>query len=179
MSKWIAIESDTTNDLAQIGFDHTYTSGGVSEYCRVRAIGTGIPVLYDCTGQPAGETVYFPIQLNDDGVYDIEDCGTGGNFNNCTSENAGQAAFGSAAGAASTEANYGCSLELLGVNYDAVDYGNDNWGLVGNNGSGWVAKSWTPIGPISLKTGAAGCQSDYDISISGDGEATWDTRNSS
>ncbi len=141
----------------------------MSQWRRFWAIGTGVPEDYDCSGQKDNESVYFLIQENLAGKYGINDCGTGGDFSNCTLKNNGQAAFTNANALATEETDYACTEEILGINYSPVQFGNSNWGLVGNDFTGWDVRNWT--------TFPAGCSSDYDISSSGDKIATWDTRN--
>lgn len=175
VTEYIGIENSAATRIAQIGFQHHFTSGGVVENCRFWATGTGTPTFYDCTGQTDHETVYFMIDTDVDQNYSIGDCGTDGDFDNCTQKSDSQAVFTSAFDLSSSEANYACTEQILGSNPDPVTFGNNNWGLVGQNGSGWVGKTWSAVGPDD-SNGNAACTSDYKIGISSDIVQMWDSR---
>jgi hypothetical protein len=116
--------------------------------------------------------VYFLVQVynsGEDEFYEIDDCGTEGDFNSCTQENASQPAFSEAGAEGIEETDYSCVTQLLGESGDEVYFGNSNWGIVGNDGSGWDVRSWDKTTPY--------CDSDYDVSISGDIAKMWDSRN--
>jgi len=168
---WIGIESSNNTEIAQIGWEHTFGSDG-SEYCRFWAIDGGEnPTSYDCTGQMNKVYVYFRIQVDVDQTYQIDDCGTEGDFNDCTQENANESVFSSAYDVSSSEALYACTTEILGDNADPVNFGTSSWGQVGEDGSGWDDRSWTT--PVST------CGSDYDIYINGHVVSMWDSRETS
>jgi hypothetical protein len=175
-SDWIALTQNTGAGITQIGWDHHWNSGGGVEYCRFWAIGTGHPNFYDCTDSDE-TTVYFRIQTYNDGGtlrYDVDDCGTAGDFNDshCTQKSGSQAAYVNGATAfADQEVDHPCVSFMLGSMAITVNYGNDNFGLVGNDGSGWVVKNWTGF--------VDSCTNDYKKSISGDIIETWDSRNTS
>ncbi len=170
---WIGIIDVGGSDVAQIGLSKIWVSGNRA-YCRFWANGTGNGHFYDCTGMPGGTTVYFLVQVynsGEDELYDIEDCGTGGDFSSCTVENATQPSFSVAAAEGIEESNYGCVTQVLGESGGEVKFGNDSWGLVGDDGSGWDKRSWVSSG--------TGCSNDYKVSISGDITKMWDSRNTS
>ncbi len=121
-----------------------------------------------------GTTVYFLINVYADGTtdrYGIEDCGTKGDFSSCVQKDGSQAIFPVASGEGIEETNYGCTTQVLGSNPDPVDFGNNNWGMVANDGSSWDVRKWVGSG--------TGCGSDYKYVISGDIVDMWDSRNTS
>jgi hypothetical protein len=177
ISEWIAINNTAGTKIAQIGFIHTFNDQDVSEYCRFWGTGSGSNVtLYDCTGQADHEYVYFLIQVDVDQNYAIEDCGAAGDFDNCVTEDDSEAVFSSAFAESASEADYACTEEMLGSNPDPVNFGNDSWGQVGENGEGWVVKNWSANGPYNDSNGNSDCTSDYEIGISGDIVTMWDSR---
>jgi hypothetical protein len=116
------------------------------------------------------ETVYFLIQPTTHGTYELEDCGTGGGFQNCNTEDMAQALFTSAFGAGLAEAIYACVSQIMGGgSIGPTLFGNSSWGMVGDGDRGWVLKNWS--------VHAEGCSSNYKLSISGDEVQTSDTRN--
>jgi hypothetical protein len=179
MAVWIAIEQGTFNGnatgITQAGWIHERNGNGTaSEDCRFWAIGIGVSNAYDCTDSD-NTTVYFRIDTysapGGDLFYNVDDCGTAGNFDNCTNKSASQDAYSSAFASPTSEVVHPCQSVMLGSPGDTVDYGNDNWGVVGNNGSGWDIRSWTAFNQ--------GCTADYKMNLSGDQMQTWDTRNTS
>lgn len=174
-SPWIALEQVQGSGITQIGFDHDWNAQGGEHYCRFWAIGTGIPHDYDCSGTADGKYVFFRIQTystpGGNLLYSVDDCGTGGNFDNCTEESGNQAAYiNNAFAEAGQEVDHPCVSQMLGSNPDPMNFGNSNWGTVGNNG-GWNIKSWSGF--------VNSCSSDYKHSISGDIITIWDSRNTS
>jgi hypothetical protein len=149
-SPWIAVEQIVGAGITQIGFDHDWNSMGNEHYCRFWAIGHGAPHDYDCGGTADGVTVYFEINTystGDNDYYSVEDCGTEGDFSDCTQENGSQLAYvnDNDVAVASEETNHSCASQILGSNADPVTYGNDSWGTVGNDGSSWDGRSWSSL----------------------------------
>ncbi|HEY7146098.1 MAG TPA: hypothetical protein VH637_17810 [Streptosporangiaceae bacterium] len=169
---WIGIGQMHGDHLAQIGFDHHYNKDGNPIFCRFWAIGTGFPHYYNCKQIADDTSIFFKIesfQAGTSSLYKIQDCGTGGDFSNCTTENATQAAFGSARGETVSETDHGCASFMLGATSDKVIFGNSNWRLVGNNGATWGPRAWDLISPR--------CSSDYSAASTSNGIDTWDPRN--
>jgi hypothetical protein len=172
---WIAIYQNDGDHIVQIGFDHDWNSSGAEHYCRFWANGTGNPHDYDCSGTSDGTTVFFRIEryLKSGGgmFYRIDDCGTEGDFNNCTREDGNQGAFTVSASAGGLqETDHPCASQMLGSNAHRTTFGNSSWGTVGEDGSGWDVHSWSDFT-------SSGCSTDYKESISSDIIDTWDSRN--
>jgi hypothetical protein len=178
---WIAIQDQNSQGITQIGYDRHFNSDGSTSHCRFWAIGTGAPHYYDCDDSN-GTFVYFRIVqylIGANPFYMVEDCGTasGGFNNNCTTENATQAAYAAPQGAVFSETDYGdslsgCPTQMLGDNTNPVLYGNSSWDLNGKNSSGWATRGWVFNGPF-------GCSGDYKGETTFDGVGTWDSRNTS
>ncbi len=60
-ANWIAIVSQKTGGITQIGFDHDYNSQGESVWCRFWAIGTGVAHDYKCGVDANNTFVYFRV----------------------------------------------------------------------------------------------------------------------
>jgi hypothetical protein len=181
ITAWIGIQDQHSNGITQIGYDRHFNSSGTAEHCRFWAIGTGSPHYYDCETDANDTFVFFRIEqyrANDGQLYyNVEDCGTEGDFNNCTIKSGTQPVYLAPQGSVASEVNYGdvqdgCPEQMLGSSSDPVLYGNSSWGLRGKNSSGWAARSWA-AGPTN------GCSTDYRGATTSDGVKTWDSRNTS
>lgn len=172
---WIAIQD--APDIAQIGVIRHYTADGSREWCRVWATGIGVPTFYDCSGSATDHTyIYFLINFYIDPQlniwYNLQDCGTDGDFDNCTSENRGQAVFTTPTASVESEAHEACTTRIAGANSDRQFIGNSSWDLMAQNSSGWFERSWTAA-PYLTTCGP----SDYARATTSDGVSFWDTRN--
>lgn len=127
---WIGIQDNNSNDLAQIGFDHHYSTSAANDvYCRFWAIGTGSPHFYDCGLNSGGTYIYFRIQRDPAGgtdyLYFIQDCGQDG-YGGCTTKNSSEIAFSSAnavAVGAETDWGTGCTQQIMGTSSLPVNVG--------------------------------------------------------
>jgi hypothetical protein len=173
---WIGIQDPKVGQLAQIGFEHDFNASDVGHYCRFWATGAGFPHDYDCGSDPDDTMVYFKIVMYQNvqggNYYDVLDCGTEGDFSNCTLENGTQVAFANPQAVVVSEQNYFCTIEIMGSNSDRVYYGNSSWNVDGEDSSGWAQRSWSfsPSGH---------CSNDYEGTSVSDGLRTWDSRDGS
>ena len=116
---WIAIEDNNSNNVVQIGWDHDFNALGLGQWCRFWVNGLGIPHDYNCSRDLDGTFVWFKIEVYANGgplFYSIKDCGTGGDFDNCTQENGSQAYFSSAYAGAISEVDFRCT-EVISVKF--------------------------------------------------------------
>jgi len=178
-SVWIAIQAASGgSNIVQIGFIHKFNSSGVGEWCRFWETPTVIFRAYDCGTGSDDTQVYFKIEQFCTGsgcTYVIYDCGTGGNFSNCSPLDGATALFSSPAAAVSSEAHFWCVVRMMGQGSDRVWYGNSSWATSIEDNSGWSKnRNWdSGYGPNQ-------CTSDYMKDNAGGGLLrTWDSRNTS
>jgi len=176
-SPWISVEQEKGEGITQIGFDHDWDSMGNEHFCRFWAIGDGVPHDYDCGDTPDRTTVYFEIttySADDNIYYSVEDCGTGGDFSDCTQKSGSQLAYvnNNSEADSNQETDHSCASHMLGSYEIPVLSGNDEWGTVGNDGSSWDGRDWT-----ILSSDDNDCSDDYEAGVSGDIIDTWDSRN--
>jgi hypothetical protein len=171
-ANWIAIVQQNGSGITQIGFVHEPNSQGQFVWCRFWAIGEGVSHDYDCGVDPNNTFVYFRVQQYLSGLspfYKVEDCGTEGDFNHCTTMNGTQPAYADPASEVASETDFGCEVYMLGSTSDAVQYGNSSWRLDGESSSGWAPRTWSAFKPR--------CTGDYSGTTISYGMRTWDTRN--
>jgi hypothetical protein len=174
---WIAIEAnDSSGRITQIGIIHHFRSGSAA-WCRVWAVGTGVPNFYDCGDQSSGTYVYFMITQYSNTMgnfYDIQDCGTSGGYGNCSVDSASQPAYTDPLGVVAAENNYPCTVQIMGSASAPQNYGTSSSpieGLVND----WGPRTWGYQSQDNF------CPSDYrGAQASGSTSSTistWDSRN--
>ncbi len=162
-------------DIAQIGFIHDLNAQGNPEWCRFWFNPSQSTAQdYSCSDNDNAQ-VYFKIETygSQPQYYGLYDCGTGGDFSNCTIEDGSTPAWTSDEVQVESEADYPCVVQMLGQNSDRVWYGNSNWATSILDQNEWsVNRNWANSSPT--------CSSDYLSDNAGSGLLrTWDPRNTS
>ena len=169
-TNWIAIYG-TGGELAivQIGFIHEWIDG-IPEWCRFYEDPDTINQTYNCSNTD-DTWYYFRIQTTGS-AYQVDDCGTAGNFDdsNCTQEDSYGPVFTSPTAGVDSEVWGACQVYILGETGDPVYYGNASWHVDVEDDSGWARRGWDYSPPSCT---------DYSGSGYTNGLESLDTRNSS
>lgn len=171
---WIGIENSAGTSIAQIGFIHVYDPNlGVGKYCEFWAIDGGAAHLYNCGAWGDDALLHFMITKGTS-YYNIQDCGSGSGYSNCTSKNATQSIYSSAFALVSAETNYGrsgCTVHIMGTSADPQVEGATGDPIQGkHDGDAWGTKSLTASGPVC---------SHYHQGAANAYNHAWDDRNAS
>lgn len=157
-SAWLMIQTVSGSQFVQIGFIHRFNSNGVGQWCRFWETSNNLPQAYDCASDADDTEVYFKIEEFCTAygcTYAIYDCGTGGDFTQCSPMDASMPLFSSPAVAVSSEAHFWCIVRMMGQGSDRVWYGNNTWATSIEDSNGWSKnRNWTDYGGNN-------CPSDY------------------
>ncbi len=171
---WIGIANPggSAGDLVQIGFEHLWAGSNI-EYCRFYEDPGSFPTAYSCSATD-DLWYFFRIEIQNGG-YVISDCGTGGDFSNCTPEDSYSPTFSTPEAQVGAEAHESCVTQIMGTSASQVTYGNSNWHITVKDNGTWSRVSWTFV----QATCSGSFAGDYAGSGYSDGLETWDTRNTS
>jgi hypothetical protein len=143
---WIGIQQESGSGITQIGYEKDFDANSVAHWCRFWAIGTGFPHDYGTCNTTDDTFIYFEIVRYYDTPtrtyrYNVEDCGTGGGYGNCTNKSSSQAAYGNPEGVVSAETDYGCVVHILGSDADRQNYGTSSYPVQGMDSSSWTTST--------------------------------------